>query len=69
MSAEDIKQALDEMAQNAGLNTPTHLSRAIPESTEVQSFQEWHLEYLTGHPKINPQNYLTNLRVMIKVRP
>jgi hypothetical protein len=69
VSQDDIKLALSEMEQNTGLNTPEYSSRSITEFPEVLSFQEWHLEYLTGHPKIDPQKYLTNLRVMIKVRP
>jgi hypothetical protein len=68
MTEEDIKQALSSMDQDASLNTLPGYVRTPPDSIELMPFQELHLAYLMGHPKINAANYLTNLRVMIKQR-
>jgi hypothetical protein len=67
MSAEDIKQALADMKSDKGLITKPNYVRTLSE-TQLLSFEQWHLEYLAGHPKINAANYLANLRVMIRAR-
>jgi hypothetical protein len=69
MTEEEIKQTLVDMELNDMLITNPNYSGTLPEEIRLLSFQEWHLAYLVGHPKINALNYLTNLRVMIKVRP
>jgi hypothetical protein len=68
MTEEDIKQALSSMEQDVSLNTLPGYVRTPPDSIKLMDFQELHLAYLMGHPKINAANYLTNLRVMIKQR-
>jgi len=48
--------------------TNSNYSRTLPDSIKLLTFQEWHLEYLLEHPKVNALNYLTNLKVMTKQR-
>jgi len=69
MTENDICQALNKMELDETLNTKSSHLKVQAAQIKLLSFQEWHLTYLLEHPKINPQNYLTNLRVMIKVRP
>ena len=67
MTSDDIKQALAEMKSDKGLITKPNYVRTLSD-IRLLSFEEWHLTYLVGHPKINAANYLTNLRVMIRTR-
>jgi hypothetical protein len=69
LTEEEIRQTLADMELNDMLITNPNYSNTLSEKIRLLSFQEWHLEYLLGHPKINAINYLTNLKVMIKVRP
>jgi len=68
MTADDIKQALAEMERDDNLITKSNYLRTLAD-IRLLSFEEWHLTYLSLHPKVNAENYLTNLRVMIKARP
>lgn len=36
--------------------------------SHLVSFQDKHLMYLRGHPQVNPEHYLANLRTMLKIR-
>jgi hypothetical protein len=69
MTEAAISQALNDMELDDMLNTQSSHLKAQTAQAKLLSFQEWHLRYLLEHPKINAVNYLTNLRVMIKVRP
>ena len=55
------------MELDDNLVTAPNYLRTLAE-IRLLSFEEWHLNYLTEHPKINAANYLTNLRVMIRTR-
>lgn len=33
------------------------------------SFVQTHLVYLKGHPAVNPNHYLSNLRLMLRKKP
>lgn len=55
------------MKLDANLVTKPSYLRTLAE-IRLLSFEEWHLNYLTLHPKVNAANYLANLRVMIKTR-
>lgn len=65
MEEAAIYEALGQMEQDILLNTPD--SQTL-DSLELVSFREKHMAYLKGHPKVNPENYLSNLRTMIKIR-
>lgn len=68
MTVDDIKLTLSEMEQDDNLITKPNYLRTLAD-IQLLSFEEWHLTYLSLHPKVNAANYLTNLRVMIKTRP
>jgi hypothetical protein len=69
MDETEIDEALDFMEQDISLKTPPSYVRETISSIKLMSFREKHLSYLKAHPKINPENYLSNLRTMIKIRP
>ena len=68
LTEEEIRQALVAMESDDMFITNSNYSRTLPDSIKLLTFQEWHLEYLHEHPKINALNYLTNLKVMTKQR-
>lgn len=64
-----FKQALRDMAHDLqfitepgySANTELYPDNAIP-------FVEKHVEYIKTHPTIDPSHYLSNLRLMTRVR-
>jgi hypothetical protein len=68
MSDEEIQTALRDMIADSGLLTASRTSVYSIIEGEMVSFIDKHTSYLQGHPKVNPQQYLTNLRTMIKIR-
>jgi len=69
MEEPAIVEALKGMEQDSLLKTAPVITRGTPSSIEEVTFQEKHLTYLKKHPKVNPRNYLANLRTMLKIRP
>lgn len=69
MNAEDARQALLEMLEDASyrtdpgysINTELYPDNAIP-------FIEEHMNYIKKHPQTDPAHYLSNLRLMLKIR-
>lgn len=69
MDELEIDQALDQMEQDSLLLTePGHMINSA-HTDQIVSFHEKHATYLKTHPKVNPADYLSNLRTMIKIRP
>ena len=68
MSELQISEALHEMEENMGLNTVLVDIDGMPETEDTLSFYDKHFLYLKGHPHVNPEFYLANLRTMIKIR-
>lgn len=68
MDEEQIKVALLAMEQDSGLDTKPVYVKDSPSDIRLVTFREKHLAYLKGHPKVNPEFYLSNLRTMIKIR-
>lgn len=68
MTEEQISEALHQMEENLGLNTKLTDPDGMPETVDSLSFYDKHFLYLKGHPHVNPEFYLANLRTMIKIR-
>ena len=68
MNEAEIKEALSDMEQDNLLDTKTMLVRDTENSLQLVTFSEPHLAYLKAHPKVDPQNYLSNLKTMIRKR-
>ena len=68
MDEEAINDALTDMEQDDLLKTGPVLVQDIGDSVRLVSFREKHLSYLRTHPKVNPANYLANVKTMIRIR-
>lgn len=68
MDEDEIKQALTLMELDSTLITNASFAKDTLDPVSLQTFREKHMAYLKGHPKVNPQHYLSNLRTMIKKR-
>jgi hypothetical protein len=68
LSEEEIQQALFEMEQDDLLDTSPILVRNAEDSIIRVSFHDRHTMYLKTHPKVSPQDYLANIKTMIRIR-
>lgn len=69
MQESEIADELRAMAQDESFHTLPGYSMDIetyPDNTIP--FIEEHISYLKKHPQVNPKHYLSNLRLMLKVR-
>jgi hypothetical protein len=66
---QKIQQSLIEMALSSEYNTTSSYSPNTKEFPDnIAPFVGRHLDYLKNHPTINPQQYISNLKLMTKVR-
>ena len=68
MVEAEIDEALSAMVRDVSLRTDPSYSRADTLHDDLISFVEKHRTYLREHPKINPKQYLANLRTTIRIR-
>ncbi len=60
-----IRLALEGMVSDASYNTE---AKYTVNPANSLSFVDKHLTYLCAHPKLNPQHYLSNLRLMTRIK-
>jgi hypothetical protein len=68
LASEDaafVRQQLEAMTVNPAYHTASFYT---PTSDENMSFVDKHLMYLSEHPKLNPLEYMSNLRLKTKQR-
>jgi hypothetical protein len=58
-----IREDLEKMMSDPGYNTTSTYS---PSSIENVEFADKHMKYLSQHPHVNPEHYLSNLRLMTR---
>lgn len=69
MSHEEIRQQLQDMQDDEQMITKSAYSpTAIDLPGNKLPFVDLHLMYLKNHKNINPSHYLSNLKIMLKVR-
>lgn len=68
LDAAQIDEILHDMEQDATMNTRPLYVKSELSPDQTISFYKRHTDYLNGHPKVNPEHYLANLRTMIKIR-
>jgi hypothetical protein len=69
MQEAEIVSLLEEMSADTSYNTQCGHSidtDAYPDNE--MPFVDVHLRYLAKHPHVDPANYLSNLRLMLKIR-
>lgn len=64
--AQLIRTDLKKMTKDPSFNTKSMYSAA---SADDVTFVEKHMKYLADHPKLNPQQYLSNVRLMTRIKP
>lgn len=64
-----VKDALDLMAGDKAYNTSaSYTANIIQNPDNLISFTDKHMNYLNSHPKIDPNQYIANLRLMTKIK-
>ena len=65
----EIKKMLHSMAEDLAYNTQSSYSaNAAIYTDNVISFVEKHMLYLSTHPTTDPQHYMSNLRLMTRIK-
>lgn len=63
-----VEQILNEMAGDSAYNTNSSYSANITSYPDhLIPFTEKHMQYLNTHPNINPDHYISNLRLVTKL--
>lgn len=64
-----IKQTLQGMTIDSVYNTVSSYSANTDlHPDNLISFTEKHMQYLNKHPSVDPERYISNLRLMTKIR-
>jgi hypothetical protein len=65
----DTKRLLESMVANDIYNTdPTYTANTLLYPDNIIPFIDKHMQYLLNHPTIDPRNYISNLRLMTRLR-
>ncbi|MES2971005.1 MAG: hypothetical protein V4702_01640 [Patescibacteria group bacterium] len=65
----EIKNALQRMASDSAYMTESSYSaNSVLYPNNLISFVDKHLNYLRAHPATDPQHYVSNLRLMTRLR-
>jgi hypothetical protein len=65
----EVAEKLRQMAEDMTFNTAsTYSANSTLHPDNRISFVEKHMTYLNTHPMINPREYLSNLRLMTRLR-
>ncbi len=64
-----FKQALRLMASDSSYNTDSsYIANGTEYPDNLIPFVDKHMNYLNTHPSIDPDQYLSNLRLMMRIR-
>ncbi|MDB5163517.1 MAG: hypothetical protein JWS12_134 [Candidatus Saccharibacteria bacterium] len=70
MTEEEVTTTLEKMETNPFLVTKSVYKGNVEQWPEHKmSFVDYHLAYLKVHPALDPQQYLANLRLMLRAKP
>lgn len=65
----EAKQLLEAMTTDPLYNTESSYSaNVIAHPDNTMSFVDKHMEYMRNHPALSPKHYISNLRLMTRVR-
>ena len=69
VEGEEIKQTLQRMAKDGTYNTKSSYSANVVQHPDnLISFVDKHMNYINTHPSIDPYPYVSNLRLMTRIR-
>lgn len=60
-----IREQLERMVEDQAFNTTSTYAATREDN---MPFVEKHMTYLSDHPKLNPQHYVANLRLMTRLK-
>ena len=64
-----IKRELRRMEKDSSFNTqPSYTANVLSYPDKLIPFVEKHMAYIYNHPQLDPQHYLSNLRLMLRSR-
>ncbi len=64
-----IKEQLHRMSEDESYTTgSSYIANTALYPDNSISFVDKHVRYLKAHPSVNPQHYVSNLRLMTRVR-
>ena len=70
MTEDEIREVLEEMSTDPQMITVSaYRANAELWPGNRISFIDTHLAYIKSHPNLNPQHYLSNLRLSIRKTP
>lgn len=65
----EFEQALRLMALDDTYNTaPSYSPNSELYKDHLKPFVDKHMDYISAHPSINPQLYISNLRLMTRIK-
>ena len=65
----DFKLKLEELQSDQGYNTePSYNANSELYPDNLISFVDKHVNYLSAHPSVNPTHYISNLKIITRVR-
>ncbi len=65
----EVRQVLENMEENTLYNTESHyVADSVKYPTNVITFSQKHMDHLRKYPSINPEQYISNLKLMTKTR-
>lgn len=65
----EIKKILMGMTEDVAFNTDSSYSADTARYADNRiSFVDKHMRYLSAHPMINPRQYISNLRLMTRLK-
>lgn len=68
-SLDTIADQLQALEDDPSMNTiGTYSPNAIEHPGQIRPFTEVHLEYLRKNKHVNPEHYISNLKIMLKIR-
>lgn len=68
VEGEEIELSLQLMVKDAAFNTKPSYSTNGIYANNLMPFVDKHMHYLNSHPAINPQHYISNLRLMVRIK-
>lgn len=63
--AQEVRTELERMAQDLSFNTQSSYAATM---LDGMPFVQKHMNYLCDRPKLDPQQYLANLRLMTRIK-
>lgn len=67
-AGQEIVQSLKSMMTDERYNTASSYSTDASYPDHLIPFVAKHMRYLNTHPNVNPDHYLSNLRLMTRLR-